>query len=105
MALQRLFPLEEQTVQLLFICTKLMQITKSEGQNYSVSGHYPSSCSYLEHNVSETGICLRLQVETTQLGIIDNLFPRSGDRDWAQLSSFHLKTETELSLRNVTCFT
>jgi hypothetical protein len=32
----------------------------------------------------------------------------SGDRgsyvDWAQLSSFHLKTETESSLRNVVSF-
>jgi hypothetical protein len=26
---------------------------------------------YLKHNVSETGFCLRLQVEPTQLGPID----------------------------------
>jgi hypothetical protein len=35
---------------------------------------------YLKHNVSETGFCLRLQVEFIQLGF--------------------LKTETEFSLRN-----
>jgi hypothetical protein len=54
---------------------------------------------YLNHNVSETGFCLRLQVEPTQLGPTDksNL---SADY-WAQLSRFHLKTETESSFRNV----
>jgi hypothetical protein len=50
---------------------------------HNVSGHYPSSCLYLEppvvfifqNNVSETGFCLRLQVEPTQLGPIDRDSP------------------------------
>jgi hypothetical protein len=28
---------------------------------------------YLKRNVSETGFCLRLQVKTTQLGLIDRI--------------------------------
>jgi hypothetical protein len=48
------------------------------------------------HNILDTGFCLRLAVELTQMG------PETGTSsiDWAQLSSFHLKTETESSLRN-----
>jgi hypothetical protein len=50
---------------------------------YDVSGYYPSSCFYLKHSpvyvskhkVSETGICLRLQEKTTQLGPIDRASP------------------------------
>jgi hypothetical protein len=93
---------------------------------YCVFGHYASSCLYLKtrspyfskHNVSETGLCLCLQVKPTQLSPVDRVSPhlrtkitkitqdlRSGDRDssiyWAQLSMFYLKTETESSLRNV----
>jgi hypothetical protein len=69
---------------------------------------------FSKHNFSETGFCLRLQVETTQLGPIDRASvytpswcwhrcPEIGTSsiDWAQLSRFHLKTETESSLRNV----
>jgi hypothetical protein len=48
-----------------------------------VFGYYPSSCSYLKlrpvyisnHNVSETGFCLRIQVKSTQLGRIDRASP------------------------------
>jgi hypothetical protein len=43
--------------------------------NYCVSGYYPSSCFYLKHNVSETGFCLRFQVEPTQLSPIDRASP------------------------------
>jgi hypothetical protein len=50
---------------------------------YSDFGHYPSSCLYLKcrpvyfskQKVSETGLCLRLQVKPTQLGPIDRLSP------------------------------
>jgi hypothetical protein len=50
---------------------------------YYVFGHYPSSRVYLkrrpvyvsEHNVSETGFCLRLLVVRTQLGPIDRASP------------------------------
>jgi hypothetical protein len=50
---------------------------------YYVSQHYPSSCFYLKHSVSETGFCLRLNVKTTQLGPSDRAspyLPRSGDK-------------------------
>jgi hypothetical protein len=49
---------------------------------------------YFSKHVSETGFYLRLQVKPT---------PETGNRsiDWAQLSRFYLKTETESSLRNV----
>jgi hypothetical protein len=39
--------------------------------NTNVSEHYPSSCFYLRRNVSEIGLCLRLQIKRTQLGPID----------------------------------
>jgi hypothetical protein len=50
---------------------------------YYVYGHYTSSRLYLKHrpvyitkqNISETGFCLRLQVEPTQLGPIDRATP------------------------------
>jgi hypothetical protein len=45
-----------------------------------VSGYYPSSCFYLKQNVWD--------IESSSI-------------DWAQLSRFYLKTETEFSLRNV----
>jgi hypothetical protein len=52
---------------------------------------------FSKHNVSETGFSLRLQVKPTIKG------PEIGTSsiDWAQLSRFYLKTETESSLRNV----
>jgi hypothetical protein len=52
----------------------------------------------LKHDVSETGFCLRLQVELTfKLGPID----RTSLCLKAQLNRFHLMTETESSLQNV----
>jgi hypothetical protein len=45
---------------------------------------------YLKHNVLETGFCIRIQAEPTQLGPIDR----------ASVFRFHLKTETESTLRN-----
>jgi hypothetical protein len=51
--------------------------------NYYVFGHYPSSRLCLKcrpvyiskHKVSETGFCLRLQVNPTQLGSINRASP------------------------------
>jgi hypothetical protein len=48
------------------------------------------------HNLSETVFCLRLQVEPTQLGPIDRTGIGTCSIYWAQLSRFHLKTETEV---------
>jgi hypothetical protein len=42
---------------------------------YCVTEHYASPCFYLKHNISETGFCLRLQVEPTELGPIDRTSP------------------------------
>jgi hypothetical protein len=36
--------------------------------NYHNSWHYPSSCLLLKQDFSETGFCLRLQVNPTELG-------------------------------------
>jgi hypothetical protein len=49
------------------------------------------------HNVSETGFCLRPQEKPTQLD------PDIGASSiyWIQLGRFYLRTETESSLRNV----
>jgi hypothetical protein len=55
---------------------------------YYVSGHYPSSCLYLT-----TPSCLFFKTQRFGEGTSSN--------DWAQLSKFYLKTETESSLRNV----
>jgi hypothetical protein len=57
---------------------------------------------YLKHDVSETGFWHRLQVDPTRFGPTDRADPRTvpGSIDWAQMRSFHLKTETESSLRN-----
>jgi hypothetical protein len=41
---------------------------------------------YLKLNVSETGFCLRLQVEPTQLRPIDRASPADSFIDWAKLS-------------------
>jgi hypothetical protein len=51
---------------------------------------------YFKHDVSETGFCLYLQVEPTQLGPKE----RENYSPLAHLSRFHLTTETESSLRN-----
>jgi hypothetical protein len=59
---------------------------------------------YLKHGISETGFCLRLQVELSQVGQTDRASIRLRTREtfyWAHLSRFRLKTETEASLRNV----
>jgi hypothetical protein len=40
-----------------------------------ISGHYRPSCFYLKQNVSETGVCLRLQVDANELGPIDRSRP------------------------------
>jgi hypothetical protein len=50
---------------------------------------------YLKLDDSEIGFCLRQQVEPTQLGPKERTSLR-----WANLSRFHLTTETESSLRN-----
>jgi hypothetical protein len=60
---------------------------------------------YLRHNVSETEFFLRLQVQDTQLCPIDRAscccsVTESSFKYWAQLSSYHLDTETESSLWN-----
>jgi hypothetical protein len=58
--------------------------------------------SIFRNNVSETGFCLRLQVKYTKLGPIDRASPYlPSSIDWAQLSRYYLKTETESSLRNI----
>jgi hypothetical protein len=57
--------------------------------------HHP--VFYLKQDVSETGFCLHLQVDRSQLGSeteVSTIY-------WSQLSRFHLKTETKSSLRNV----
>jgi hypothetical protein len=65
----------------------IISVLKSEAEHmlkykYYVFGHYPWSCLYLKHcavyfskhNISETGVCLHLQVKPTQLG------PKDGNR-------------------------
>jgi hypothetical protein len=47
-------------------------------QIYDVSEHYPSSCFYSEHSLSEIVLCLRLQVKPTQLGQSIEPSPNSG---------------------------
>jgi hypothetical protein len=58
--------------------------------NYHNSGHDTSSVFYLRHKFSETWFCVRLQVQPS-------LWRRNGPD-----SRFHLKSDTESSLRNVT---
>jgi hypothetical protein len=53
---------------------------KEEYYKHYVSGHYPSSCFYLNHGP---------------------VFIGTISVNWAQLRRFYLKTETESSLRNV----
>jgi hypothetical protein len=54
------------------------------------------SVFYLKHDVTEAGFCLRLQVETPQLGPTYEASPCLRTN-----LELHLKTETEHSLRNV----
>jgi hypothetical protein len=70
---------------------------------YCISGYYQSSCFYLKINFSDTGFCLRLQVKRTQLGRIGRASPylRTSSIEWAQLSTFYLKTKAKSSLQNV----
>jgi hypothetical protein len=61
---------------------------------------------YLKHSVSGTGVCLYIQVETTELDPTELVSSRfgpeieTGSIYWAQLSRFHLKPETDSSLWN-----
>jgi hypothetical protein len=49
--------------------------------NYHNFGHYLSSCLlFKKHDVLATGVCLRLQVEHTQIGPTEKLASRSGNR-------------------------
>jgi hypothetical protein len=59
--------------------------------NYFIFANYPSPCFYAEHDVSETGVRLCLQVKPIQLRPIEE----------ASLYLFYPKTERESSLRNV----
>jgi hypothetical protein len=56
-----------------------------------------------EHSSLETGFCLCLQVKPTQLGPINRAGLETGTSsiNWAQLSMFYLKMETESSLWNI----
>jgi hypothetical protein len=64
------------------------------------------SWTFKTHEVSETGLCLRLQVDLTQLDQSDRASPclrtptGTSSIDWGQLSRLGLKMETESSLRN-----
>jgi hypothetical protein len=49
--------------------------------------------SYLKYNIPETGLCLRLQMEPTQLDSIDIPQRGTGSTDWAQLSTYNLIME------------
>jgi hypothetical protein len=57
--------------------------------------HYPSFCLYLK-----TPSCLFFKTQCFGHWIL-SLEIGTGSIDWAQLSRFYLKTETECSLRNV----
>jgi hypothetical protein len=79
----------------------------SRSQSCVLQNNDPNKTNFLDtsHNliknyVSQTGICLRPQVEPTLLSPID----RAGSylwTDWAQQSKFYLTTVTDSSLRNV----
>jgi hypothetical protein len=62
---------------------------------------------YLKQDVSETRLCLRLQKKRMQVSPVDRdtLSPDSETETslfhWIHLSRFHLKSETESSVRNV----
>jgi hypothetical protein len=58
---------------------------------------------YLKYDVLETGFCLRLQVEATQLNPLDKV-NRCGQTDYTycvQMNRFRLKTETGLTTPTV----
>jgi hypothetical protein len=55
------------------------------------SGHYLLCLLFKKRNVSETGSCLRLQVEPTQMGEIDTASLCLAETK-TRLSRFHLKT-------------
>jgi hypothetical protein len=65
--------------------------------------HHPVFCT--KYNVSESGLRLRFQVELTQLHPLNKASLSQKAKTsfiyWVQPSRFHLKTETEWSLRNV----
>jgi hypothetical protein len=46
-------------------------VTKVYLRNYHKFGHYPSSCLLFNKHVSETSVCLRLQLERTHFGSMD----------------------------------
>jgi hypothetical protein len=62
--------------------------TMAKRYKYYVSGHCPSSCFYLKHSPVYTS-----KHNISEIGI--------SSINWAQLSRFYLKTETECSLQNV----
>jgi hypothetical protein len=57
------------------IPSEMFQTNNTKEYNYCVYGHYSSFCFYLKYNVSEAGVCLRLQAEPTQFGPIDTASP------------------------------
>jgi hypothetical protein len=63
------------------------------------------SVFYLKHDVSDTGFCLRPQMKPTQSGPNRSSFylwcPQTETIYGAQLSRFHLKTETDSCTGNV----
>jgi hypothetical protein len=71
---------------------------------YYDSEHYPSFCSYLKHNVPETGFCFRLQVKPTQLGLT-NKPPEiwTSSIDWAQIKKYLTLPGLDLRLLGRLC--
>jgi hypothetical protein len=90
--------------------TRSLQSIYCQSSLCSVSGHYPSHF-YLKPSVSETAFCLRLKVGPTHLDSVGRAcpylltpVPTQGKTCWAQLSRFHLKSETNCCLRNIMSF-
>jgi hypothetical protein len=81
-------------------CYKINSLYYCNYQNLDIT-HCP--VFHLQHDVSETGFYLRLQVETTQGCTIQrtSLCLRTY---WAHISMFHMKTETNSSLQNVVLY-
>jgi hypothetical protein len=50
------------------VCRPVTMVYSCTYHNY---GHYPSSSLIFKHNVSETELYLRLQVQSTQMGLFD----------------------------------
>jgi hypothetical protein len=63
------------TTQTMIYLQRCFRQTILENTTIVVYGHYPPFCFYLKHNVSETGFCLHLHVEPTQLGPVDRASP------------------------------